>query len=142
MAVSEFTRRSGVVSMRGVGDVLKVVEDKTPVEESVAVDNDVVVGVDEEILAGVVIQVAIGEHRGPGADVVLVELKVGLVFALVGNVLDVGPVVPVRGVDAVETRGVLLHLLLGVVLAWVVSLGEELGNHEVLEELGPGALVE
>ena len=107
MAVSEFTRRSGVVSMRGVGDVLKVVEDKAPVEESVAVDNDVVVGVDEEVLAGVVIQVAIREHRGPGADVVLVELEVGFVFALAGDVLDVGPVVPVRGVGAVEARGVL-----------------------------------
>ncbi len=33
--------------MRGVGNVLEVVEDKAPVEESVGVDDYVVIGVDE-----------------------------------------------------------------------------------------------
>ena len=62
--------------MRGVGDVLEVVEDEVPVEQSVGVDDHVVVGVDEEVLAGVVIQMAVGEHGSAGANVVLVELKV------------------------------------------------------------------
>ena len=41
--------------MGSVGYMLEVIEDEVSVEQSVGVDDDVVIGVDEEVLAGVVV---------------------------------------------------------------------------------------